>query len=365
MGKPAARLGDQTMHGGAVVGPGCPTVLIGKMPAATLGDNHVCPMVTPGTPPIPHVGGPITLGSTGVFIGKKPAARLTDMAVCVGPPSQMIMGSMPVLIGEAGGGGGAGGDGGGGSGGGCGAAGALTSASIAGQPPQTNQVGEHYIEAKFTDAGKLPIGGMRYILTYPDNSTSGGILGGELKRTGVPQGTYTVKLRAITNAQWSMQQVNVGTSVNLIVDTVGVDSGAKAKIDIYVRDGNYADHHLASLEGQVSGDRVQLSWTLQVDEKFLNICDTKAQKKKYSAPFFIYRVTIGDLSEQSGLLYWQDWAEIKLLDDSNKPVANERFKVYLSTGEIREGQLDGSGKKKIEKVPPGGYSVEFPDRLSK
>jgi len=29
-------------------------------PAARLGDMHMCPMVTPGLPPIPHVGGPIT-----------------------------------------------------------------------------------------------------------------------------------------------------------------------------------------------------------------------------------------------------------------------------------------------------------------
>ena len=29
------------------------------MPAARVGDMHVCPMVTPGVPPIPHVGGPI------------------------------------------------------------------------------------------------------------------------------------------------------------------------------------------------------------------------------------------------------------------------------------------------------------------
>jgi len=28
-GKPAARVGDTTAHGGAIVGPGCPTVIIG------------------------------------------------------------------------------------------------------------------------------------------------------------------------------------------------------------------------------------------------------------------------------------------------------------------------------------------------
>ena len=28
-GKPAARLGDTTAHGGVIAGPGCPTVMIG------------------------------------------------------------------------------------------------------------------------------------------------------------------------------------------------------------------------------------------------------------------------------------------------------------------------------------------------
>ena len=29
------------------------------MPQSRMTDMHVCPMVTPGVPPIPHVGGPI------------------------------------------------------------------------------------------------------------------------------------------------------------------------------------------------------------------------------------------------------------------------------------------------------------------
>ena len=28
-------------------------------PAARVTDMHVCPMVTPGLPPVPHVGGPV------------------------------------------------------------------------------------------------------------------------------------------------------------------------------------------------------------------------------------------------------------------------------------------------------------------
>jgi uncharacterized Zn-binding protein involved in type VI secretion len=60
---------------------------------------HVCPMVTPGVPPIPHVGGPISKGAPTVFIGGMPAARVGDMCVCVGPPDAIALGSFKVLIG--------------------------------------------------------------------------------------------------------------------------------------------------------------------------------------------------------------------------------------------------------------------------
>ncbi len=60
----------------------------------------MCPMVTPGVPPIPHVGGPITgPGAPTVLIGGLPAARVGDMAVCVGPPDTIVKGSATVLIG--------------------------------------------------------------------------------------------------------------------------------------------------------------------------------------------------------------------------------------------------------------------------
>ena len=69
-------------------------------PAARLGDLHVCPMVTPGTPPVPHVGGPILPPCCPtVIIGGQPAARVGDMATCVGPPDSIAMGSATVLIG--------------------------------------------------------------------------------------------------------------------------------------------------------------------------------------------------------------------------------------------------------------------------
>jgi uncharacterized Zn-binding protein involved in type VI secretion len=99
MPQPAARVGDATLHGGTIT-QGFPNVLIGGQPAARVGDMHMCPQATPGTPPIPHVGGPILPpGSPTVLIGGQPAARVGDMALCVGPPDTIVQGMVNVLIG--------------------------------------------------------------------------------------------------------------------------------------------------------------------------------------------------------------------------------------------------------------------------
>lgn len=69
-------------------------------PAARLTDMHVCPMVTPGLPPVPHVGGPVVgPGVPTVLIEKLPASVLGDSCVCVGPPDTIAKGSATVMIG--------------------------------------------------------------------------------------------------------------------------------------------------------------------------------------------------------------------------------------------------------------------------
>src|SRR6266513_1505855 len=66
-------------------------------PAARLTDMHTCPMVTG---PVPHVGGPILPPCCPtVIIGGLPAARVGDMATCVGPPDVIVLGAFTTLIG--------------------------------------------------------------------------------------------------------------------------------------------------------------------------------------------------------------------------------------------------------------------------
>ncbi|TVQ33634.1 MAG: type VI secretion protein [Phycisphaeraceae bacterium] len=67
-------------------------------PAARIGDMHTCPMVDPG--PKPHVGGPVVgPGCPTVLVGGVPAARVGDKATCVGPPDTIANGNPTVHIG--------------------------------------------------------------------------------------------------------------------------------------------------------------------------------------------------------------------------------------------------------------------------
>jgi len=63
--------------------------------AARITDMHVCPL----TPVVPHVGGPILPpGAITVLIGGLPAATMGDMCTCVGAIDAIITGSTTVTI---------------------------------------------------------------------------------------------------------------------------------------------------------------------------------------------------------------------------------------------------------------------------
>lgn len=351
MSKPAARLGDTTSHGGAIVA-GAPTVLIGGKPAARQGDMHTCPLVNPGVPPPPHVGGPATLGSPTVLICGQMALRMGDMMTCSGPPDSVVMGCPTVLIGEGGGGGG----------GGAGPAGATASAALAGGDPDSDE--EHFLDVNFTDKKGNPISGVKYDLERPDNKNIKGTLGGKLKKTGVPEGNYDVKLRAVTNAAWSKKQARDGEKVKMSAEVFGFESGTKAKIEVWEKDANKPDKLMSTIEDvEIKGDKVEAEWQYEyVDEED----DTSEGPKQqggmtYESPSYYFTVKVGDSQVRSPALGYKDFVELNLNDSDGESIADARYRVFLSDGEVREGKLDGDGYAKIENVPPGKWGVEFPE----
>lgn len=345
-GKPAARLTDMTAHGGTITGPGVPTVLIGKLPAATMGDMHVCPMVTPGTPPIPHVGGPITLGSTGVFIGKKPAARMGDMAVCVGPPSSIILGCMTVMIGEAGSGSQAGSAGA--------AAAAVTQAptgvkkveAIKIEKKETSPIEAYQILATVKDKGGRPIAGARYWIEDPDGSKIKGATSadGTITHSGYSKkGSYTLHIVAFGEIKSSKNPIEIGKETTIAAQ-VDAEDGTLGHyfVNLVGTDGNRT--LLDQLEAKVSGKRLDAKWTLSV-ERWKRLFDLD---QNLSATGIEVVAMVEEALAVSKVIPLDLSYEIEVKDHKGQAMANQEIEIAQKDGQLHKAKTDGSGKLKIK-----------------
>ena len=55
------------------------------------------------------------------------------------------------------------------------------------------------------------------------------------------------------------------------------------------------------------------------------------------------------------------WIEILAVDENDRPIVGERYKVVLPDGSVAEGTLDEKGLARIDGIEPGSCTVTFPD----
>lgn len=54
------------------------------------------------------------------------------------------------------------------------------------------------------------------------------------------------------------------------------------------------------------------------------------------------------------------WIEIELVDEENKPVPGEPYKITTSDNKVAEGTLDNKGFARVDGIEPGTCKVTFP-----
>jgi hypothetical protein len=55
------------------------------------------------------------------------------------------------------------------------------------------------------------------------------------------------------------------------------------------------------------------------------------------------------------------WIRFKLVDQDDKPIPNERYKLKLTDGTLKEGRLDSDGSVFESGLDPGNCEISFPD----
>lgn len=364
MGKPAARLSDMTVHGGSIIA-GFPMVLIGNMPAARVGDMHLCPMVNPGTPPPPHVGGPIMPpGVPTVLIGGQPAACVGDMVTCSGPPDTIAPPGCPtVLIGS----GGAGAGGGAGSSSDSEAEGVETTAAEAeiGEYEPTAQsdddelIESHFVHAQFVDKAGFVVSEMGYKATMPNGQTSSGKTSGGIHITLESAGNTDIELFGITRICWSSDRVKIGDEAKMMIETCGLESGTKGMMELFVRDRSFAPQSLRRWEIEINDNKIEEPWIAAVSERTIEEQREVAKKGGFTCPYYFFTIKINEYSARSGPLVVTDDVSIKLTTERAIALADSEFRLHLCNGEVRQAKLGADGCAEVKDVIAGRHELVF------
>jgi uncharacterized Zn-binding protein involved in type VI secretion len=248
-------------------------------------------MVTPAVPPIPHVGGPITLGSTGVMIGKKPAARMGDMAVCVGPPSSVILGEMTVMIGEAGSGSQAGS---------AGSAAAAAKASTKGpatvnaltiETVESEETEIHDVTLEFVDSAGNPLAGVPFSWKDPTGAEAMGYSNSEGKwyRGGYAEaGSVEVTINEVHSAKWGASKIKCKEKISIECTVENPDIVNKATFSISAQ---LADKSLVLLESKTT----KITAKSIKSDFVITQADIQGLIKENSTPKFVFTVIVDNM----------------------------------------------------------------------
>ena len=79
----------------------------------------------------------------------------------------------------------------------------------------------------------------------------------------------------------------------------------------------------------------------------------------YNPPEYFFRVRMGEIFVDSGLLEFKDWIEIELRDEDGNPIVEEEYTLILPDGSEKKGNLDKNGCAREIDIPPGKIIIKF------
>jgi len=172
-----------------------------------------------------------------------------------------------------------------------------------------------------------------------------------------------------SNMKWSASEARRGDILTLTADIEGCDDDTDAKITIYEYDEDKVHDKIVDLVTVVKENKIEVMWEYEYHEDTDEVpTDEELKKygKSYNPPEYFFVIEIDGqkfgLEQESKLLNFKDYVEVHLEDENNQPMENQDFKLYLPDGTEKDGTTDEEGYARIEGVPPGPYTIAFPNR---
>lgn len=172
----------------------------------------------------------------------------------------------------------------------------------------------------------------------------------------------------VFNLKWSAKEARRGDIVTLTADVNGLRDHEEVTLIIYEYDRDGVHDKIVELPGLVKDKKIEVKWEYEYHEDTDEIpsqSELDEYGSQYNPPEYFFTVKAGSAEygpqQESGLLTFKDYVEIALVDESGVGLADERFIIHLADGSQQEGQLDQSGRARLDDISPGPYRIEFPD----
>ncbi len=78
----------------------------------------------------------------------------------------------------------------------------------------------------------------------------------------------------------------------------------------------------------------------------------------YKNPEYFFRVNIGGVTEDSGLLKFKDWVEFVFKKPDGTPVKNMKIKILSPEGKSMDETTNEDGVIQIKDIPPGKLKID-------
>lgn len=165
----------------------------------------------------------------------------------------------------------------------------------------------------------------------------------------------------ISNVKWDKDEATRGDLLKLTADIKNAYDGAEAVIEMYEKDDDDAHDLVVSFPALVKNQQIKAEWEFQYTGDTNKIPTDEEAENGYKNPEYFFRVIIGGVSEDSGLLKFKDFIQINVMNEYGKTLIGLKYKLILPNGEKKDGEINSEGIIEEKDLPPGRCRIEFPD----
>jgi len=168
---------------------------------------------------------------------------------------------------------------------------------------------------------------------------------------------------------WSQEQARRGDVLTLSARIRNIPNRMDVEVRIYEHDRDGVHDLIAEIATQVRDGRVEVEWEYEYHEDTDELPtqeELQEYGEEYNPPEYFFTIFVDGfelgLDQDSGLLVFQDYLELEMVDGNGAPMAGRDYILHLPDASTRDGTLDEQGRAREEDIPPGRTTVEVPEQ---